>query len=454
MRPSITGLMLAALLAHPSPGHAIPAFARKYRTSCSTCHTAAPKLNVMGEAFRLNGYRFPENDQLLRKEPPVPLGEEPWEELWPRAIYPADLPGSVPLAIRVQTDLTLTRERGGSSLAFRFPHEAYVLAGATFGRQFSAFLETEWSHEEGLEVVQAKVAVQDVIPGLPSRLLNLWVGRQSLYLLTFGERQIDRMAREPFEWQRFEVSQLRLDSAAPGSPLRSQNEFSLESSQAALEVNGLFRRRIHYAAGISQGAGDGPEDNNDRKDFYWRLRYKLGGLALDGSYDEGGGPLTGSGGQLLDRGLILEHFGYLGEEWGGADRPDRHRAFGVAARWLFGRLDLGGGYVWGSHDDPWGLDAGAVRQRSVFGKGEYMVFPWLFGSLKAERFTVEQPTLPASSGYVTTPYRMTRFLPGVVALVRQNVRWVVEAEFFPDWEVGTGQDPRPTALRTRLDVAF
>ena len=36
----------------------IPAFARMYRTSCSTCHTAAPKLNVLGEAFRLNGYRL------------------------------------------------------------------------------------------------------------------------------------------------------------------------------------------------------------------------------------------------------------------------------------------------------------------------------------------------------------------------------------------------------------
>ena len=46
----------------------IPAFARKYRTGCTTCHTAAPKLNVLGEAFRLNGYRFPENDALLRRD--------------------------------------------------------------------------------------------------------------------------------------------------------------------------------------------------------------------------------------------------------------------------------------------------------------------------------------------------------------------------------------------------
>ena len=90
----------------------IPAFARMYRTSCSTCHTAAPKLNVLGEAFRLNGYRFPENDKLLRRDSAVVLGGEAWKDLWPRAIWPGEIPGTVPLAFRVANDLVVKRESG------------------------------------------------------------------------------------------------------------------------------------------------------------------------------------------------------------------------------------------------------------------------------------------------------------------------------------------------------
>jgi hypothetical protein len=47
-------LVFAALLVFSRPAAAIPAFARKYGTSCQTCHTIFPKLNPFGEAFRRN----------------------------------------------------------------------------------------------------------------------------------------------------------------------------------------------------------------------------------------------------------------------------------------------------------------------------------------------------------------------------------------------------------------
>ena len=34
---------------------AIPAFARKYRFSCNTCHVAPPKLKAYGDEFAGNG---------------------------------------------------------------------------------------------------------------------------------------------------------------------------------------------------------------------------------------------------------------------------------------------------------------------------------------------------------------------------------------------------------------
>ena len=53
---------------------AIPVFARKYHTSCITCHTVYPKLNDVGEAYRRNGYQFPSDEDVLVKEEPVKLG--------------------------------------------------------------------------------------------------------------------------------------------------------------------------------------------------------------------------------------------------------------------------------------------------------------------------------------------------------------------------------------------
>lgn len=57
--------------------HAIPPFARKYQTSCTTCHIAAPKLNAFGRAFRLNGYFWPTGgDTAMTKFAPVELGTQ------------------------------------------------------------------------------------------------------------------------------------------------------------------------------------------------------------------------------------------------------------------------------------------------------------------------------------------------------------------------------------------
>lgn len=51
-------LLLLALVGIAQPAYGIPAFARKYGLKCSACHEAVPLLNVLGRAFRDNGYRF------------------------------------------------------------------------------------------------------------------------------------------------------------------------------------------------------------------------------------------------------------------------------------------------------------------------------------------------------------------------------------------------------------
>lgn len=435
----------------------IPAFSRQFRTACSTCHTAAPKLNVLGEVFRLNGYRMPDNQLLLREDEPVSLGDEAWKDQWPRAIWPGDVPGQSPLAVRIQSDMQWTRDEAVDyEFTYRFPHEVYLLAGTSLGNSIGVFLETEWSRDEGLNVVQAKFKFQDVIPGLAPRRANLWLGLQNPYLLSFADRQIDRAARQQFAWQDFRASDLRFVDAASGQDLVSRNAFRLGWTQPSLELNGLLTHRLYYGVGLAQGTSRQTEDNNTAKDLYLKLRYKLGGLDLEGQYADGDGPVVGAGGQLLDRSLTLETFGYFGSQPASQGVEDRTRALGGALRAISGPLDVGVGVVHSHHEAPWGRDAeGTLDYWSTFGKLEYLLFPWVIGSLKIERFEAPIPANLRSLGYSIGARRRTTLVPGVVVLLRQNVRGVVEGEFFlretQSRELGRRL---PHSLWVRLDVAF
>lgn len=55
-------LVFGFLLILPPPGHAIPAFARKYGVKCYTCHTVPPALNKNGYMFKRLGYRMPPDE--------------------------------------------------------------------------------------------------------------------------------------------------------------------------------------------------------------------------------------------------------------------------------------------------------------------------------------------------------------------------------------------------------
>ena len=92
--------LLSSLLLLSGTGKAIPAFARMYGTSCSTCHIDFPKLNDFGKAFKDAGFKFPRDDQAMLKIPPVMLGAPVTAELWPRAIWPGVIPGQSPIGVR------------------------------------------------------------------------------------------------------------------------------------------------------------------------------------------------------------------------------------------------------------------------------------------------------------------------------------------------------------------
>jgi hypothetical protein len=91
---------VSVLLLCSGSSYAIPAFARQYQTSCSTCHIDFPKLNDFGKAFKDAGFKFPTDDESFLKIPAVLLGAPAQKELWPHTIWPGTIPGLPPIGLR------------------------------------------------------------------------------------------------------------------------------------------------------------------------------------------------------------------------------------------------------------------------------------------------------------------------------------------------------------------
>jgi len=156
------------------PAHAVPPFARKYGTSCATCHAAYPKLNYFGKAFRNNGYRYPAGtDADMTKEAPVSLGAEGYKKLWPRGLWPADIAGSVPVGLRAILRVN-EFESDANNSSFEFPHEVELFAAGTIGDTLSYFGEIEIENENNENELEMGFALQyDPRPDLHVRLGTL-----------------------------------------------------------------------------------------------------------------------------------------------------------------------------------------------------------------------------------------------------------------------------------------
>src|SRR5580704_6617214 len=86
--------LTAAFAITASRASAMPPLARKYHTPCSTCHTQPPQLNAFGEAFRMNGYQWPQDgdDRGRIKDAPLAASPDANRDAFPNAFLPSDIP--------------------------------------------------------------------------------------------------------------------------------------------------------------------------------------------------------------------------------------------------------------------------------------------------------------------------------------------------------------------------
>jgi len=405
-RARIVLTSIAALILFNVPtASAIPAFARKYDTSCQTCHVGFPKLNPFGEAFRLNGYRMPKETEEQIKIKPVSLGAEAYKRMWPKAIYPSDLPGQVPLAMNVKLASVYASsiDAGGRHLTqndFQFPQEANLFAGATLGDYMSLLGEVTYA-EQPDGSAQTEIERFHLALNSPSHLLNFKIGKFAADLDDgFHEMWISTDSGIDTLFTFNPIGLNGGNSLADGG-----GGISLPGDVKGIEMYGVARHRIFYTAGITNGLGPAPEGSaqtHASKDLYARADYKFGGMGLDG--DTAGVTLPPE--NWRERSLRVGLLGYRGNGKGiDFDFPDdklivQDRNFtrgGVYASWIFDDLNLFGVALVGRDrldtfdEDHTLVDSASHRYHTWFVQGDYVILPPLQASLRYEFLSPADP---------------------------------------------------------------
>ena len=449
---------VATVLLPVQAAEAIPAFARKYQTSCQTCHIAFPKLNPFGEVFRLRGYRMPDETEDMIRERPIPLGAPAYKRLWPEAVWPSDIPGTIPLSLSTTfsdvTQRTLVPSHAETTTIrhdFRFPEEVGLLTGGTLGDTLSFFggLAFAPAVHDGGETVEVELEHSQLNFNGPfgsGLRFNLKIGR-------FAPEITQPLSHGAVLTTGGPAALLQFVPIAEhgGSEVGGHDGgagIALPHSVDGIEAYGVLGHRVLYAGGLANGLGPGEEsfDGNNAKDVYARVAVKIGGLSLDGAdYDapdenwretsikigafayRGDGTNVLIGGTGHDANALLEDRTFTRV---GVDVNAFVRDLNLVAGFVRGRDTLAGyEEIVGGHDeseDDHGDTDGApdleftgeddFTYHTWFAEADYVFMPWLHGAVRYEWLDPANADAP----------RFERLVPNLTALVRANVKAYVE----------------------------
>jgi hypothetical protein len=433
------------LVISESAAYAIPAFARKYQTSCQTCHIVFPKLNAFGEAFRLRGYRMPGETEDMVKQPGVSLGAPAYKKLWPQAVWPGEVSSNVPLAVNVKlADVnTSSLNDDGTTTSIKndlqFPQEVNIFGAGTLGDHVSYLAEVTFgANPDGSITTDLEHArIQFDSPFGPEDVFhfrlgkfapNLFDGFQEMWIST--DSPIDSL----FNYDPIGVN----GGTGLGADARTPNSISLQSRIQGIEGYGMIAHRALWVAGLANGVGPGPGDTtgrfdgNNAKDVYARFDYKFGGMGLDG--DTGGQPYVPEK-NWRDNSLRVGAFVYRGDASGinfqlvpgdntSQNEQDVHfLRTGFYASLFYQDLNIFGAYVHGSDAlqifDPTAtklLNSIEPDYHAWFTQADYVIYPWLQGTFRYETVT---PADQSVQSLRTGVFNLS-------ALIRANVKAMLE----------------------------
>lgn len=444
------GIFGAATLASITiTADAVPVFARRYGTSCTTCHAPMPpKLSNFGQAFKDNGLRMPVDDEFFIKTPDQKLGADAWKDVFPNTVWPGAIPAEAPLGIRLDFTSRLVRpgaEIGGHHgapaqepdthddepdahddgaadeddghddmadmddpsrrLEFEFPSQIGFMIAGTAGTHVSywSMLFTNGAGEVGVHEAWGQL---DNL--LDTTLLNVRLGK-------FEPRLHGFTSNRTFT----DVGYLTGEFA---STIGGEKRQAVLASQAGVELWGVKSIKatgggLQYSVGALSG-GLGEAEVNGAKDVYARVAYKYGGRGTGKSLEDSYTLKTD--GNWIDDSVRLGAFAYSGS-WG-EDEFDFTRAGADIDAW-YKNLNLYGSLVLGSDDGV--LDTGHIGsvESTTWSVGaDWVAYPWLIPTVRVEGASWDEP-----DGHADEKPSFTRVVPSLTVGLRPNVTWLFEA---------------------------
>lgn len=402
---SIFCIVILTIIIFSEQANAIPSFARKYKTSCITCHTIYPKLNPFGEAFRINGFQFPQDEEDNIKEETVSLGAESYKKVWPKAVWPNLIPASVPLSIRGRFNYEIETEDDATSSQFGMP-VLQLLAATTVGSNISIFVGAHL-FEDGKagSIDRLFIKFSNLFTSfLPEKAFSIRVGQFIPEIVTFASTHRG-LTNTPFAFNTYDAS---LGSSFLSGHVHGGGPFGIENFQIGVEVSGVLAKRFRYVGGVVNGGGV-HEDINSNKDIYGRLAYKFGGMGFDGTLNEGAGSET-------ERSVTIGIFNYYGT--GTNTTTNENYTFyriGADFNIYLSKLNIFGGYIMGQTSQE-----NNEAYNLYFAEASYMFYPWLMGLVRYEQANPDGMK------------SITRIVPNISALVVANVKISLETRFDPD----------------------
>jgi hypothetical protein len=437
---------LFVLLGDTRDAHAVPSFARKYQTSCLTCHTVYPVLNPFGEAFRRNGYRFPSQngsvDSDAVKSPMIALGQEEYKKTFPNSVWPSEISDSVPLSLMFNGAVNLSfpnsdaHDAAGNTFTWGgLVGEAHLFGAGSLSDTLTYFAQITIPTDGPVDIETAYLLWNDVVG--PDHAVNLWVGRLFAPQLTSFGLHSDYLA------------DTRMPAISVLGLYNPSGSFTLGQGHTdGVELNGILWHRLGWSMGwVASSVASGLAAPN-AEDAYIHLGVKSGGVALDGE-GKYGPNVPDPAKPWAEKAITVDAFAYhglnvldngTGTIAGAAASPvaqrDRMDAVGGAMRAQYDSLVLDMGLQIERHQRPYpgtgaiAAPGGAIipgvpdftDAKAVVGWGEldYVVWPWLVPGVRAE---YTRATYEASN-----PVSLTRIIPGVAMLVRPDVRLVVTGD--------------------------
>lgn len=490
----MTGILAAGcllwVLASTPRASAIPAFSRKYQTSCTTCHSDYPELNDFGEAFKKNGFKFPSDDDSFVKQPPVLLGAKAQKEAFPDAVYPGEIPGSLPVAFRYSGNFTWNAEQPQPLEAITFvprtdlfvPNTFTIISAGSFGQNLAFWIDDDISAGAtgaGGGLGDGYLRYNDLghIFHLPKDALNVRFGQFELDLPFTQARSI-----YPSPYDVYSETAIAQPSTTSGQTvfLTTNNPFFLGTPQHGIEFggypnNGNFTWSVAFVDGTNSAYGLGPSlTARNTKDVYIRVsqRFNLERDPESRKAVQAAGPTGPHDHTSIRFGAFYYHgtnqLNFGGSQYGLLGTPDGtinepfYRAGGDVRFKYRNRLELFGlGLV--GHDNNHLVDtvaqtitnAPAVTYTGGFAGSNFWIYPWLIMYMRYDFVNSPVDFANGISQYRTR----NRFSPGFQVLVRANIKVIGEYQYHwgqPYMDPATGQTLyfRPNSFVSGIDYVF